>query len=52
MMDGFLVPKGSGVLDIYDAAPKVLPGVTYLSFSVKVKKTKISNCLIPAPAKS
>jgi hypothetical protein len=47
LQDGFLVPQNAGYLDIFDAAPQTLPGVTYLSVAMRVKPTKLANCSFP-----
>jgi hypothetical protein len=50
MMDGFLVPKEAEKKDVYDAVTSVMPDLAYLSLSVKVSPTKMTNCLLPMPA--
>lgn len=37
IMDGFLVPKGTKALEVYDAYPTAAPGVTYITVSVGVQ---------------
>ena len=48
VVDGFVVPRNTGSLDIYDAARDALPGVTYLSLNLRTKATKLNGCLVPA----
>jgi len=48
VVDGFVVPRGAGSLETYDAARDTLPGVTYLSLNLKTKATKLNGCLVPA----
>ena len=37
ILDGFLVPKSAGPLDVYDAYQQAAPGVSYISLSVGTK---------------
>ena len=39
-LNGFLVPKEAGDLDVYDAVPTTAPGVSYLSLMVTVTSAK------------
>jgi hypothetical protein len=48
VVDGFVVPRNAGSLDTYDAARDALPGITYLSLSLKTKATKLNGCLVSA----
>ncbi len=51
IMNGFLVPIDAQDLDISpEMVSSLLPGLTYLSVGVGVKKTKISSCASPAKA--
>ncbi len=45
IMNGFLVPKDADDLDVTpEMVGDLIPGLTYLSVNVKVKKTKINSC--------
>jgi hypothetical protein len=45
IMNGFLVPKDATDLDITpDLVQQLIPGLTYLSLGVNVKKTKFNSC--------
>ena len=48
VVDGFLVPKAAGVLDVYDAAPETAKNVSYLSLAVSVKRAKLNRCNVLA----
>jgi hypothetical protein len=40
VLDGFLVPKDTKTLDVYDAYQSAAPGVSYISLTVGVKASK------------
>jgi hypothetical protein len=40
VLDGFLVPKEAGALDVYDAYPSAAPGVSYITLTVGVQPSK------------
>jgi hypothetical protein len=42
VLDGFLVPKEAGPLDVYDAYAEAAPGVSYISVSLGVQPSKKS----------
>jgi len=45
IMNGFLVPKEATDLDVTpDLVQTLIPGLTYLSLGVSVKKTKYNSC--------
>lgn len=44
VVDGFLVPKSAGVLDVFDAAPVTAKGISYLSLYVNAKKARLNRC--------
>lgn len=48
VLNGFLVPKEAGELDVFDAVPRTATGVSYLSLDIGVSKTKLSNCVAQA----
>jgi hypothetical protein len=48
IIDGFLVPKEASRFDVFDAAPQVIPELTYLSLNVSVKRARPQSCLIPS----
>jgi hypothetical protein len=50
ILDGFLVPRGSGMLDVFDAAPATAEGVSYLSLHVSVKRARLGACSTVLPA--
>jgi hypothetical protein len=52
IVDGFLVPKQASALDVYDAAPATVAGVSYLSMRIDVKKTRLDGCQALVPARS
>jgi hypothetical protein len=49
ILDGFLVPKAAGVLDVFDAAPATAVGVSYLSLHVSVKRARLGACSTVLP---
>jgi hypothetical protein len=49
VLDGFLVPKQATVLDVFDAAPATVPGLSYLTASVNVKRAQLNSCIVTAP---
>jgi hypothetical protein len=42
VLDGFLVPKNAGPMDVYDAYQGAAPGVSYISLSVGAQQVKKS----------
>lgn len=44
ILDGFLVPKAAGMLDVFEAAPRTAEGVSYLSLHVTVKRARLGSC--------
>jgi hypothetical protein len=42
ILDGFLVPKNAGPLDVYDAYQQAAPGVSYISLTVGAQPVKKS----------
>lgn len=42
ILDGFLVPKDAGPLDVYDAYQQAAPGVSYISLSIGAQPVKKS----------
>jgi hypothetical protein len=40
VLDGYLVPKEAGLLDIYDAAPNAAPDVSYFSVRIQVAQAR------------
>jgi hypothetical protein len=50
ILDGFLVPQASGLLDVFDAAHTTAEGVSYLSLHVTVKRARLGSCSTVLPA--
>lgn len=46
VIDGFLVPKNATMFDVFDAAPQTIPGVSYLTANVTVKRAQLSSCIV------